>query len=50
MLRELAGDRVDALKNYRIALEMDPGYKLAQQNLARATRPPEERRGPISFR
>lgn len=50
VLRELAGDRVDALKNYRIALEMDPGYKLAQQNLARATRPPEERRGPISFR
>lgn len=46
VLDEIAGRRNDALSNYRIALDVDSGYRPAQQNLARATRPREERRGP----
>lgn len=48
-LAEARGDRNEALRQYRIALEIDPRYRPAQQNLARATRSPEEHRGPIDI-
>ncbi|HEY9668108.1 MAG TPA: response regulator [Coleofasciculaceae cyanobacterium] len=37
-LQEIAGDRSDALKNYRVAISLDPTFKLAQNNLDRVTR------------
>jgi Tfp pilus assembly protein PilF len=49
VLAELAGNRNEALKHYRIALEVDPRYRAAQQNLARATRPRDEQRGAIDL-
>jgi DNA-binding NtrC family response regulator len=49
VLYEIAGNRVEALKHYRMALEADSRFRPAQQNLARATRPPEERRGPLDI-
>jgi Flp pilus assembly protein TadD len=36
-LREIAGDRIGAQKNYRIALTLDPRYQPAVANLMRAT-------------
>jgi DNA-binding NtrC family response regulator len=49
VLHEVAGNRIEALKHYRIALETDPSYRPAQQNLARATQNPEVKGGPISY-
>lgn len=37
-LQEVAGDRSDALKNYRVAISLDPTFKSAQNNLDRVTR------------
>jgi DNA-binding NtrC family response regulator len=36
-LYEIQGDRVEAQKNYRAALSLDPTYKPAQDNLSRST-------------
>ncbi|MEM8808272.1 MAG: response regulator [Cyanobacteria bacterium P01_G01_bin.38] len=36
-LLEIKGDRLEALKNYRVALDLDPGYEPAKANLNRAT-------------
>jgi DNA-binding NtrC family response regulator len=49
VLEELAGRRNEALTNYRIALHRDPAYKPAKENLMRATRPWEKRRGPLNL-
>jgi DNA-binding NtrC family response regulator len=38
VLREIDGDRDEALTNYRVALEVGPAYKPAKHNLARASR------------
>jgi hypothetical protein len=37
VLLELQGDRLEAQKFYRAALDIDPTYKPAWANLARAT-------------
>lgn len=36
-LHEVMGDRLEAQKKYRVALELDPTYKPARQNLERTT-------------
>jgi DNA-binding NtrC family response regulator len=36
-IEEVSGDRVEALKKYRAAVNLDPTYRPAQQNLDRAT-------------
>jgi len=36
-LQEIKGDRLNALKNYRAALSLDPTYEPAAKNLERAT-------------
>ena len=48
-LAEIGGSRDDAGKYYRIALEVDPTYRPARQNLARITRSPDEHHGPIAL-
>jgi DNA-binding NtrC family response regulator len=40
-LQEVQGERLEALKNYRVALDLDPTYKPARKNLDRATRSPK---------
>lgn len=35
-LQEILGERLNAIKNYRVAVDLDPTYKPAQQNLDRA--------------
>jgi len=45
VLLEMGGERLEALKNYRAALALDPAYKPAQANLERAAGP-EDRGGP----
>ncbi|MGF1479703.1 MAG: response regulator [Cyanophyceae cyanobacterium] len=42
-LQEVLGDRPEAVKNYRVAVNLDPTYKRAQDNLSRATRSPKSR-------
>ncbi|MBE9119020.1 response regulator [Lusitaniella coriacea LEGE 07157] len=42
-LQEVLGEQSEALKNYRVALDLDPTYQLAQENLSRATRSPSSR-------
>lgn len=37
-LYEVQGHRVEAQKNYRVALSLDPTYKPAQDNLSRSTK------------
>jgi len=37
VLMEVRGDRLEAQKNYRAALSLDPGYKPALDNLERST-------------
>jgi DNA-binding NtrC family response regulator len=37
-LQEIIGEHLEALKNYRVAIDLDPTYKLAHQNLDRATK------------
>lgn len=37
---EVKGDRQEADKNYRMALDMDPGYEPAKKNLEKAKGPP----------
>lgn len=39
-LQEIKGERLDALKNYRAALSLDPTYEPAQKNLDRSTSHP----------
>lgn len=36
-LQESLGDRLEGIKNYRVALDLDPTHKDAQKNLDRAT-------------
>ena len=36
-LLEIRGDRLEAQKNYRVAIELDPTYKPAKENLHRST-------------
>jgi DNA-binding NtrC family response regulator len=43
VLDEVAGRRVEAQMHYRIALEMEPDYEVARDNLARATKSLAER-------
>lgn len=38
VLEELRGNDTEAMKNYRVALDFDPTYKPAQENLTRAGR------------
>lgn len=42
-LLEVSGDRPEALKNYRVALDLDPAYKAASKNLDRAATSPGSR-------
>ena len=42
---EVQGDRHEANKNYRIALEMDPSYEPARKNLEKGMKPPSARIG-----
>lgn len=39
VLQEIEGSRHDALKNYRIALDIDPSYEPARRNLGRSGDP-----------
>lgn len=43
MLQETLGDRLEALKNYRVAIDLDPTFESAKQNLDRATTDPKDR-------
>ncbi|MBN2181672.1 MAG: response regulator [Sedimentisphaerales bacterium] len=36
-LLEIQGDKLEAQKNYRAAISLDPGYKPAHENLSRST-------------
>jgi DNA-binding NtrC family response regulator len=40
---EIQGDRLEAAKNYRITLSVDPGYEPAQKNLYRLTGASQEK-------
>lgn len=42
-LQEIEGELLEALKSYRVALDLDPTYKSAQANLTRATQSPKRR-------
>ncbi len=42
-LAEITGNQSEALKHYRAALDLDPTYTLASQNLDRAARDPSSR-------
>ncbi|MBZ8182416.1 sigma-54-dependent transcriptional regulator [Oscillatoria salina] len=42
-IHELSGERSEALKQYRVATDLDPTYKPAHNNLDRATRSPKSR-------
>ncbi|MDY6936849.1 MAG: response regulator [Cyanobacteriota bacterium] len=42
-LEETLGNRLEGLKKYRAAIELDPTYKPARQNLDRATTDPKNR-------
>ncbi|MEW6494309.1 MAG: hypothetical protein AB1589_17615 [Cyanobacteriota bacterium] len=42
-LLEIEGDRKEALKNYRVATDLDPTYKPTPNNRMRATRSPKSR-------
>ncbi len=42
-LAEATGNRSEALKNYRVALDLDPTFTSASQNLDRAARDPSSR-------
>lgn len=46
VLLELRGDRTEAKKNYRVALDLDPTYQPAQENLSRAVSSPRSGRLP----
>jgi Tfp pilus assembly protein PilF len=49
VLEEIAGRRLEAQAQYRMALAAEPSYRPAQQNLSRSTQPPESRRGPMRW-
>lgn len=49
VLEEVAGHRVAAQERYRMALEADPAYRPAQQNLTRSAQPPGAGRGPMHW-
>lgn len=42
-LQETLGERSEAIKNYRVAIDLDPTYQPAKDNLSRATRNPSSR-------
>ena len=42
-LLEASGNQSEALKNYRVALDLDPTYQAASNNLSRAARNPKSR-------
>ena len=42
-LLETSGDQAEALKNYRVALDLDPTFKAASDNLSRAAMDPNSR-------
>lgn len=42
-LQEVLGDRTEAVKNYRVAVDLDPTDKRAKDNLSRATRSSKSR-------
>ena len=42
-LQESLGDRTEAVKNYRVAVNLDPTFTRAKDNLSRATRSPKSR-------
>jgi DNA-binding NtrC family response regulator len=49
VLEEIAGRRTEALKQYRVALELDSGYRPAQENVARTTKHPAQRSGGLRY-
>lgn len=49
VLEELSGRRPEAIARYRMALDLDASFAPAQQNLARVTKPPAERKGRIAY-
>jgi DNA-binding NtrC family response regulator len=49
VLEEIGGRRVEALRQYRIALELDSTHKPARENLARATQPLGQRKGGMYY-
>ncbi|MEL6459247.1 MAG: response regulator [Cyanobacteria bacterium J06636_27] len=42
-LLEVTGDNLQAMKNYRVATDLDPAYRPAEKNLERATASPKSR-------
>lgn len=46
VLEEIAGRRIEAQQQYRVAVDIDPTCQAAQKNLARSTRAPSQRGGP----
>ena len=42
-LLEVSGNQAEALKNYRVALDLDPTYKAASDNLSRAAMDPKSK-------
>ena len=42
-LQESLGDHTEAVKNYRVSVDLDPTYTRAKDNLSRATRSPKSR-------
>ena len=48
VLHEITGDLVEAMKNYRVAVDLDPTYEPAWQNLNRPKRP-QKGRGEINL-
>jgi two-component system, OmpR family, alkaline phosphatase synthesis response regulator PhoP len=48
-IMEIRGDRIEAQKNYRAALSLDPSYKPAIRNLQRSTQERWKRKEPIDL-
>ena len=48
-LMEIQGDRMEAQKNYRAALSLDPSYIPALENLRRSTTPYPRQKGHVSL-
>jgi DNA-binding response OmpR family regulator len=49
VIMEIQGDRVEAQKNYRAALSLDPSYEAAIKNLQRSTEATWKRKGQIDL-
>lgn len=49
VIQQVAGARVEAQTNFRIALELDPSYRPASLNLSRSTASPDRVRGGFAW-